>query len=161
MKKLSIYLDTSVISYLDAKDIPEKMRDTITLWEDIRQGKYDVYVSDVTLEEINECGKPKRDVMFKYLSEIEYKTLSINIEAEELAKKIIEMGILKQKSYDDCVHIAIAVVNNCNYIVSWNFKHLVNIKTINGVRAITNLNGYRLIDLVPPTMLIQGDDYDG
>lgn len=37
---------------------------------------------------------------------------------------------------------------------------LVNIKTINGVRAITNLSGYNSIDLVPPTMLIQGDDFD-
>lgn len=46
MKKLKIYLDTSVISHLKQGDAPDKTADTLKLWEDIKQGKYDVYLSE-------------------------------------------------------------------------------------------------------------------
>jgi hypothetical protein len=68
------------------------------------------------------------------------------------------MKILTAKSFDDCIHIATAVVNECNYIVSWNFKHIVNVKTIRGVRAVTDLQGYKNIDIIQPTMLIEHEE---
>lgn len=74
LKKLKIYLDTSVISYLKQDDAMEKMEDTLKLWEDIKQSKYDVYLSDTTLEEIIQCKQPKQDIMLNYLSEIQYIT---------------------------------------------------------------------------------------
>ena len=88
------------------------------------------------------------------LSEISFDLLEKDNQAESLANQIIELGILTNKSYDDCLHIAIAILAECNYIVSWNFKHLVNVKTINGVRAITNLKGFNSIDIVTPEMLL-------
>ena len=45
----------------------------------------------------------------------------------------------------------------CNIILSWNFKHIVNIKTIHGVRAITNLVGYKTIDIVSPSVLLESE----
>lgn len=93
-----------------------------------------MYLSNTTLEEINNCKQPKRGIMFNYLSEIEYTTLSSNDEIDHVAEQIIELGILTQKSFDDCIHIATAIVNACDIIVSWNFKHMVNIKTIRGIR---------------------------
>ena len=67
------------------------------------------------------------------------------------------MGILNPKSFDDCQHIAVAVVNDCDCIISWNFKHIVNIKTIRGVRAITNLEGYKGIDIINPSVLLESE----
>ena len=81
-----------------------------------------------------------------------------NSEVESVANQIIQLGILTQKSFDDCLHIAHAVVSGCDYIVSWNFKHMVNIKTIRGVRAITNLSGYDNIEIVAPPMLLESED---
>ena len=52
MRKLKVYLDTSVISHLFQEDVPEKMEDTRQLWEMFKNGKYDVYLSTVTLREI-------------------------------------------------------------------------------------------------------------
>lgn len=158
LKKLRIYLDTSVISYLKQDDTLEKMQDTLKLWQDIKQSKYDVYLSDTTLEEITQCKQPKQDIMLQYLSEIQYTTLSSNDEIETLAEQIINLGILSKKSFDDCIHIATAIVISCDYIVSWNFKHMVNVKTIRGVRAIANLQGYKNIDIIQPTMLIQDEE---
>ena len=62
-KKVKIYLDTSVISHLQASDAPERMTDTLRLWEDLKAGIYEVVISDVTIDEINDCSEPKRSFM--------------------------------------------------------------------------------------------------
>ena len=157
MRKLKVYLDTSVVSHLLQEDVPEKMSDTRQLWEMFKNGKYDVYLSTVTLEEVSDCPEPKRSELRKFLEQINYTVLDITDEMETVAHKIIDMGILTNKSYDDFQHIAAAVVGECNCIVSWNFKHIVNIKTIHGVRAITNLTGYKSIDILSPTVLLESE----
>lgn len=68
------------------------------------------------------------------------------------------MGILTKKSYDDCQHIGAAIVSECDRIISWNFKHIVNIKTIKGVRAITHLESYKDIDIMNPSVLLGGGE---
>lgn len=158
MRKLKVYLDTSVVSHLLQEDVPEKMADTRQLWEMFKAGKYDVYLSTVTLEEVSDCPEPKRSELKKYLEQILYTVLDITDEMEIVAQKIIDMGILTNKSYDDCQHIAAAVVEECNCIISWNFKHIVNIKTIHGVRAITNLTGYKAIDILSPSVLLESEE---
>ena len=92
------------------------------------------------------------------MSDIEYTKLEINAEIVELAQKIIDMGILRPKSFDDCQHIAAAVVNACDCIISWNFKHIVNIRTIKGIRAITHLESYKDIDIMNPSVLLGGGE---
>ena len=62
---------------------------------------------------------------------------------------------LSYLTIDDCTHIGVALSNQLDYIVSWNFKHMVNVKTVNGVRAISILNGYKTIDLVSPTYFLE------
>ena len=155
MRKPKIYLDTSVISHLKQDDAPDKMKDTLKLWEEIKQGEYEVYVSTVTLEELGACYEPKRSMLLDRLNSIEFTLLDTNIEIAQFANEIINQGILTSKSLDDCTHIALAVSNNCDIIVSWNFKHMVNVKTINGVRAISLFNGYKTIDIYSPSFLIQ------
>lgn len=157
MRKLKVYLDTSVISHLMQEDVPEKKADTRQLWEMFKNGKYDVYLSTVTLEEVADCPEPRRGELRKFLEQIKYTVLDITDEMEIVANKIIDMGILAKKSYDDYQHIAAAVVTECNCIISWNFKHIVNIKTIHGVRAITNLTGYKPIDILSPTVLLESE----
>ena len=115
MRKLKVYLDTSVISYLSQEDAPERMKDTLELWTDFMNGKYDIYLSQVTLDEIEKCSEPKRNVLYDYLSDIEYTKLEITAEILELAQKIIDMGILTPKSHDDCQHI---MKNWCTRIIS-------------------------------------------
>ncbi len=75
-----------------------------------------------------------------------------------MARIIIEIGILTQKSFDDCQHIGAAIVGGCDCIISWNFKHIVNIKTIRGVRAITSLQGYKPIEIWSPSVLLESGE---
>jgi predicted nucleic acid-binding protein len=157
VKKEKIYLDTSVISHLLHDDVPEKQAVTISLWERIKHGDYDVYLSNVTLNEINECKEDVRKKLNEYIDEIEATMILLEEEEKELAEKIIEQGILTRKSIDDCYHIACALMSECDIIVSWNIKHLANSRTINGIRGVSLLSGYRTIDIYTPNNLLGVD----
>ena len=160
MKKVKkIYLDTSVISYLQQEDSPEKTEITNRFWNKLKKRKdVKVYLSDIAMAELNKCHEPKLSFMKRKITEINFTLLDKNAEVETLSDKITSLGILPVKSHDDCYHIALAVLNECNYIVSWNFKHLVNVKTINGIRAITTLQGYTPVDIVSPEMMFQEEE---
>ena len=159
MKKLKLYLDTSTISHLFASDTPHKMDDTNLLWADLIKGKYNIFISPVVISEIKKCPEPRQSLMFEKLEQIKFQILNESDEVYMLADEYIKGGVLNEKSRDDCLHIAYAVIYNCDVIVSWNFKHLVNIRTINGVRAVSSLEGYKGIDIITPTFIIQeGDD---
>ena len=84
--------------------------------------------------------------------------LEITENVTAVANKMIEMGILSKKSFDDCQHLGVAIVNECDCIISWNFKHIVNVRTIRGVRAITNLEGYRMIEIWNPSVLLESEE---
>ena len=79
----------------------------------------------------------------------------ITDDIHSIAESIILNGVLPEKNYNDCLHIASAIANACDCVVSYNFKHLVNIQTIKGVRAISNLHGNGNIDIVSAITLIQ------
>jgi len=158
MRKLKLYLDTSVISHLFSDDTPDKMADTTRLWEDCANGKYELYISDVVTNEVQQCPEPKLSLMLEKIRQVEFNILHETSEVKDLANEYIKAGVLKQKSYDDCLHIAFSVISNCDVIVSWNFKHLVNFKTIDKVKIVNTINRYREISIVSPTMLVEEED---
>ena len=121
------------------------MTDTGQLWEMFREEKYDVYLFTVTLEEIENCPETKRSRLSDCLEQINYTSVRINSSVAEIAEQIIEMGILTKKSYDVCQHIRAAIISKCDCIISWNFKHIVKIKTIRGIRTKTNLKSLKPI----------------
>ena len=157
IQKPKIYLDTSVISYLEQEDAPEKMAETREFWDLVKQGKFDVFISDTEIREIEQCTLPKRKLLQQHLLEIEYHFIESNEQCFDLADKIIDYDILKQKSLDDCRHIAAAMVANCDIIVSWNFKHIVNYRTIKGIKMIATAQGYKDILIYPPSVVL---DYE-
>ena len=156
--KVKIYLDTSVISCLQVPETPERMVDTLHLWEDIKAGIYDVVVSDITIGEINECPEPKRSFMLNELKKIALFVIEAEKKVEELSQEFIRLGILKERNMDDCMHIATALLAKCDVIVSWNFKHIVNDKTIEGVKIISKTKGFDGIKIYCPSILIGGKD---
>lgn len=160
LSKLKVYLDTSVISYLEQKDAPEKMAETIQLWKMFEKGEYEVYISDIVINEINKCNEEKRKLLLKHLRSIDYNIIETNHNVIELAKKIVQFGVLKAKSIEDCQHIAAAIVSGCDAITSWNFKHIANVKTIRGIRAITALEGYKELLIYPPSVFLEEVDED-
>jgi len=160
MKKIKLYLDTSAIGYLDEKTSPKEMNEMHQLWELIKHGEYIVCISSVVIDELMaNINIEKRDVLINYLKQIDFDIINITDEIHATAEVFVKNGIVTENNYNDSLHIACAVTNFCDCLVSYNFKHLVNIKTIKGARAISNLRGYGNIDIVSAISLIQkGED---
>lgn len=156
MRKLRLYLDTSVLGCLDQPDSPERMADTLKLWEMLQQKKYDVILSDLTYEELMQCDMPKKATLIKYMSTIDYLRVPITSQQNELSQKYLQHKVLNQADLADVLHIACSVLNDCDYVVSWNFKHFVNIKTISRVNSVNLLFGLHEVKIVSPTMLLWG-----
>ncbi len=89
------------------------------------------------------------------MAEIEYNTIEISKEIRELAKEYTKNGIIPLKYIDDAIHIAAATVSQCDALVSWNFKHIVKLKTIQGINGVNKLVGYKEIQLVSPQMMLE------
>ena len=160
MNRQKVYLDTSVISHLQHEDVPEKMQDTLLFWQMLEAGGYEVVISDITLMELKQCFEPKRSELLGYLGTINYALLPQTDEVDALAEAYVENGVLSRKSMGDCQHIAFATISGCDVIVSWNFKHMVRMTTIQKVRTINAMKGYfKLLDIVSPTVML-GDDAD-
>ena len=157
MRKLKIYLDTSVISHLQQEDAPEKMRETRELWEQFKQrGDVEIVISGLVLNELYRCDGEKLSFMLSKLAQLNYTEAPITEHERNLAGIYLKNGVLRKKSMDDLTHIAAATLNGCRYIVSWNFRHFVNPKTINAINAINLTVDLPQIGIVSPSMMLGG-----
>jgi predicted nucleic acid-binding protein len=154
---MKLYLDTSVISHLDAPDTPEKMSDTLRFWQNVMTGLYEICISDITIAEIDRCAEPKRTFMLKQLFSVKPIELTHNDDAKKLTTLYISVGGLPPKSVNDAQHIAIATVHHCDAIISWNFKHIVNLRAMTAVEAVNVQQGYAPLRILSPTMILFPD----
>lgn len=84
----------------------------------------------------------------------EFSVLNSLIEVEELAKKIIQKGAISESYSEDAYHIAIAIINEMDFLLSWNFRHIVRKRTKDIVRMISTLNNLRQIEIITPAELL-------
>ena len=101
MNKIRIYLDTSVISHLLADDTPDRMQDTLNLWELLKFGQFKTVISSLTLAELESCPEPKRTVLLNHLAEIDYEKIQETSECIALSEEYLQDGVLRLKSRDD------------------------------------------------------------
>ena len=80
--------------------------------------------------------------------------LEIDLETEELAERYIDEGVIPERYRCDELHIAVAVVNGIEVIISWNFEHIVKLKTRVMVNGINRLLGYHEIEICSPEEVI-------
>lgn len=79
MYKKRFYLDTSVISYLYENGSPEKMRITLNLWDLFKRELYDIYISDIVIQEISKCNEKKLRILYNSLRPYrEWAIMSVN-----------------------------------------------------------------------------------
>jgi predicted nucleic acid-binding protein len=156
MKKLKLYLETSFISFLTEPEDTEYKKNALLLWEKIKQNNYDIIISEVTMKELEgNLNKEVREQNMKNISELSYQKILINDEINVIAELLKESNILAiDKLEADRMHIGSALYAGADVIVSFNFKHLVNIQTIKGVRILTISEGYKNIEIVHPASLL-------
>jgi hypothetical protein len=156
MRKLKIYLDTSIINFLHADDAPEYMAITKEFFDNYIND-YNVFISELLLIEINRTKNTKRRQLL--LSEISNYQLEvydvITEEIQSLSDKYIESGIIPINKIDDSMHIAFATFYEFDILLSWNFRHLANIKKQMAVNAINEREGYtKKLSLINPMEVI-------
>jgi len=158
MKKVALYIDTSVISFALSEDISENDRNiTLKLIEEINKGRYEGYISDVVIRELgNTRDAVKRAKLLKLVENIELNdVLAVDEETNRVADKYIEEGIIPAVYRDDALHIALTSVRGLDILVSWNFKHLVKHRTRIEVAGVNTLLGYKTIDICTPWEVIE------
>ena len=148
--KQTIYLDTSVPSaYYDDRNL-ERQRQTREFWSNL--ANFDVFVSGLVLEEIGRFkNHSKKRLLLDLLEGVQ--VLSLTEESETLAGEYVKRGIIPLKYRDDAVHIAVSVVHGMDYLVSWNFEHIVKVKTRRMVGLVDAEKGYKPIEIIAPPEL--------
>lgn len=156
-KKLKLYFDTSVFNFAFANDTLDKKVITLKLFEEVKTNKYDVYISTVVLREIHEAQRGKAEKLINLIKDVQPFDLEFDTECYELAYEYIKRGIIPGKYEDDAFHIAVASVNNLDAVISWNFKHIVKLKTKKEVSGTNLLMGYKEIEIYSPMEVIEND----
>ena len=153
MRKLRVYIDTSILGgYFD----DEFSIDTKQLFDEILRGEYKLVISDLTEKEL--VNAPDRvKILLKDLK-VDFEVISVTQESIDLATDYIKEKVVGQTSLDDCIHIATATINKVDLLISWNFKHIVNIIRIRGYNSINLRNGYSTLEIRSPKDLINYED---
>jgi predicted nucleic acid-binding protein len=162
MKKLRIYLDTSIINFLFADDAPEKRDATIAFFTRyVTTGRYDVAVSPVVLGEIGRT--PDSDQRARLLDKVEeYRLKAVPMEPRDevtaLADAYVAQRVIPEKKYEDALHVALCTVNEMDVLLSWNYEHLANVNKERRILAVNQANGYLYPLRITTPLEVMGDD---
>lgn len=154
MKIPKTYFDTSIFNFAIADDVPREREVTLKLLDEVKDGKYEVFISEVVIGEINRAPQTTVVKLRDCIKKVDPEELALDDNARALSEEYIEKGVIPSKYEDDAFHIAIASVNNLDLIVSWNFTHIVKLKTRREVAVINTLMGYKPIEICSPQEVI-------
>ena len=150
MKK-SLYLETSVVgAYLDNGE-PFRRDLTIRWWEH-ELSEYAAFTSILVQRELECLSEPHRT---GYLNLIKnFETLELAEEVSILAEGYISRGIFHRKYIGDAMHVALASFYKVDYLVTWNFGHIANVRKQARVRLFNTAAGFFVPMIVTPEYLV-------
>ena len=157
VEKPKVYIETTVVSYLVARPsndvtVSDRQRSTRQLWEEYSD-VFEFVTSEIVLGEA-ERGDP-REAQSRLIVLDELTELRLSPEATALAYQLIDAGAVPPQSLSDAQHIAIAVVHNIEYLVSWNYKHIVNETKRQHITDVCLATGYQPTTLCTPEALME------
>ena len=149
--KQSIYLETSVVgAYLDNGE-PFRRDLTIRWWEH-EMAEYRAVISPLVVRELERVSEPHRTGYLKLVESLE--AVELAEEAAILAEGYIARGIFHRKYIADALHTAIASVHKIDYLVTWNFGHLANVRRQARIRLFNTTAGFFVPMIVTPEFLV-------
>lgn len=155
IRKLSVYLDTSVINFLFANDAPEKKTTTVEFFERcVKKETARFCISPVVVDEIQRTPDSERRAdLLAVLTRYPLHMLVVEgrQEIKSLSVALIEKGVIPAKKPEDALHLAVAVVHGMDVLASWNYKHLANINKERRVADVCLEMGYaRILRMTTP-----------
>ena len=155
--KPKVYIETTVISYLAAwpsRDVIVAAHQQITdEWWRTKRQFFDLFASQLVLREAQAGNEEMAQRRLRALEEV--ALLEITDEALVLAEDLIHKGPLPQKAAEDAVHIAVAVVNGLDYLITWNCKHIANAKMRDKIEQVCRARGYEPVTICTPEELLE------
>jgi predicted nucleic acid-binding protein len=146
MKKLRVYIDTSVIAgCLD----DEFSLESNQLMEAIKQEKFILLMSDIIVSELINAPQAVKDILLSIPQRV-IEVVKITAEVLQLRNAYINEGVVTSKSINDATHVAAATIARAAAIISWNFKHIVRLDKMKGYNQINLLNGYGILTIISP-----------
>ena len=150
MKRLRVYLDTSVLGGCFAEEFAEW---STRLIDDIRAGRFAPVLSDVTAAEATDAPAEVQ-VLHDELLVMAGDLLPVTAEALELLAAYQTRGVLSARFRNDMLHIALATIAEVDVLVSWNFRHVVRLDKIRLFNAVNLELGYKPLTIYSPREVI-------
>jgi hypothetical protein len=131
---------------------------TRQFFDSLPESQFDIYISDVVLEEIDKASEEKMAQLKSLIERFQPMSLVWEPSVKELADAYMDNKVLPPKAVYDAQHIAFATVNELDYVVSWNLRHIANVRRQEKVNAINLLNGYKkVLQLITPMEVSYND----
>ena len=147
---MRIYIDTFVINGLYSQDANIETS-TKSFFEFVQKSGSILYSADLIVKEIDRTPQEsKRNKLKEALAECDVEFLPFSDEVEKIANIYIREKVIPAKYLPDAVHIATASIHNIPVLVSWNFEHIVKLKTKVEINRINRERGYPQIDISSP-----------
>lgn len=147
-------METTIVSYLSAwpsRDLIKAAHQQITQEWWATRARFDLYISPLVHHEASAGDPGAAKARLDALAGI--PMLTAGPDASALAEKLVTQGSLPAKAAADALHIAIAVVNGIDYLLTWNCTHIANAATRHRIEAICRQDGYEPVVLCTPEEL--------
>jgi len=154
MKLPRIYADTSVFGGCFDEEFAEESK---LFFEDVKAGRFALVISSTILGELEKAP----DYVQKVLTELPPERLEVIDFCDEIAllrDAYLLAGIVGPEGKADAEHIATASVADVDFVVSWNFKHIVHYEKICGYQAVNLMNGYKEIRIYSPKEVVESEE---
>jgi len=153
MMKFRIYTDTSALGGCEDEEFAEH---SVRLMGTFVRGERILVLSSLTVQELAAAPAEVRGWLAS-VPEGYIETLQLGAEAQELAEAYVAAGVLPTTMRADAQHIAIATVARVDVLVSWNFKHIVNLQRIHGYNSVNLRHGYPMIEIRTPREVLSDE----
>ncbi|MFA4889347.1 MAG: PIN domain-containing protein [Candidatus Omnitrophota bacterium] len=151
MRKLRLYLETSVWSFFFADDAPEKRDVTKRFFDSASKEVYEIFFSEVVIRELNNAPEPRKTSFTELLKKFTPIKLEITDEIEELASLYIERRAIPAAKRNDALHVSVATIYELDAVITWNYQHLANLRRAEVFNGINLERGYtKHLEIVTP-----------
>ncbi len=155
MKNLKLYLETSSWNFYYADDAPEKKAVIREFFDSLPNNQFELFISEIVLEEIDNASNEKTAQLRNLIDQFQTTILVWEPAMKKLADAYLTNKVLPLKAYRDAQHIAFSSINELDFVVSWNLRHIANVHRQKKVNAINMLNGYtKPLQLITPMEVI-------
>ena len=155
--KSTVYIEATVVSYLTARPSNDALKlsrqqATRQLWNEY-SNNFEFIVSDLVMTEIARGDAKKAQRRLNAV--VNLRSLQTSSVSYRLAQELIDAGAVPHHSQIDAQHIAIATVHNLDYLVSWNYKHIVNENKQQHISRVCRAAGFQPTNICTPIDLIE------